>query len=68
MKAINALLKTGDKDQIITFASKCTLIIDVSKSTEIYAVAANFLQSLKWYDDESIMKTIVQFYTKVSII
>jgi hypothetical protein len=42
------------------------IYIDVSgaKQPEIYILAANFLQSLEWRNDPTILKAIVQFYTK----
>ena len=35
------------------------------KEPEIYAMVANFLQSLEWRNDSTIMKAIIHFYTKV---
>ena len=58
LKAMNCLLKSGDKDRIITFAN-------LVKNSEIYITAANYLQSLDWRTDITILKIIVQFYTKV---
>ena len=40
-------------------------IIDVSRSSEVFTIAANYLQSLNWVNDMAIMRTIIQFYTKV---
>ncbi|KAJ3262217.1 hypothetical protein HK103_002630 [Boothiomyces macroporosus] len=57
LKAMGSLLKSGDKDRIITFAT-------VSKHPEIFVIAANYLQSLNWINDTSIMRVIIQFYTK----
>jgi len=37
----------------------------VLRSKEIYARAANYLQTLNWHTDGEIMKKIIEFYTKV---
>ncbi|XP_020899151.2 intraflagellar transport protein 140 homolog, partial [Exaiptasia diaphana] len=57
MKAMKALLKSGDTEKIIFFAG-------VSRQREIYVMAANYLQSLDWRKDPEIMKNIIGFYTK----
>ncbi|NWR76137.1 IF140 protein, partial [Centropus unirufus] len=57
LKAMKALLKSGDTEKIIFFAG-------VSKQREIYIMAANYLQSLDWRKDPEIMKNIISFYTK----
>jgi intraflagellar transport protein 140 len=57
LKAMTALLKSGDKDKIVMFAN-------VSKHPDIFKVAANFLQTLNWSSDMLVMRTIIQFYTK----
>lgn len=57
MKAMKALLKSGDTEKIIFFAG-------VSRSKEIYVLAANFLQTLDWHNEPEIMKAIINFYTK----
>ncbi|CAM9937918.1 intraflagellar transport protein 140 homolog isoform X2 [Lampetra fluviatilis] len=57
IKAMRALLKSGDTEKIIFFAG-------VSKQKEIYIMAANYLQSLDWQKDPEIMKNIISFYTK----
>jgi intraflagellar transport protein 140 len=57
VKAMEALLRSGDRDKIITFAN-------VSKNADIFTLAANFLQTLNWSNDTTIMRTIIQFYTK----
>ena len=56
-KAMRALLKSGDTERIIFFTG-------VSKSRNIYVMAANYLQSLDWRKDPEIMKNIIGFYTK----
>jgi intraflagellar transport protein 140 len=57
VKAMEALLRSGDRDKIITFAN-------VSKNANIFTMAANFLQTLNWSNDTTMMRTIIQFYTK----
>ncbi|OXB59286.1 hypothetical protein ASZ78_007807 [Callipepla squamata] len=57
LKAMKALLKSGDTEKIIFFAG-------VSRQREIYIMAANYLQSLDWRKDPEIMKNIISFYTK----
>jgi intraflagellar transport protein 140 len=56
-KAMKCLIKMGNKPKVIEFAHTCRL-------AELYILAANFLQSLDWVDDEDLVKTIVTFYTK----
>lgn len=57
MKAMKALLKSGDTDKIIFFAN-------VSRQKEMYVMAANYLQSLDWRSKPDLLKNIVNFYTK----
>ncbi|XP_028905060.1 intraflagellar transport protein 140 homolog [Ornithorhynchus anatinus] len=57
IKAMRALLKSGDTEKIVFFAG-------VSKQKEIYIMAANYLQSLDWRKEPEIMKNIISFYTK----
>ncbi|KAJ8786527.1 hypothetical protein J1605_006016 [Eschrichtius robustus] len=57
LKAMRALLKSGDTEKIVFFAG-------VSRQKEIYIMAANYLQSLDWQKDPEIMKSIISFYTK----
>ncbi|KAI9137959.1 hypothetical protein BKA69DRAFT_835376 [Paraphysoderma sedebokerense] len=59
IKAIKALLKTGDTEKIMVFAS-----ISGGKQKEILIIAANYLQTLDWRSDANLMKNIVAFYTK----
>ena len=54
---MRALLKSGDTEKIIFFAG-------VSRSRNIYVMAANYLQSLDWRKDPEVMKNIINFYTK----
>ena len=56
-KAMKCLIKMGNKDRVIEFAQTC-------RTPELYVLAANFLQSLDWTDNEEIVKTIVSFFTK----
>jgi intraflagellar transport protein 140 len=57
VNAMRALLKSGDTEKIIFFATKC-------REKEVYIMAANYLQTLDWRRDSDIMKNIVNFYTK----
>ncbi|CAH1389189.1 unnamed protein product [Nezara viridula] len=57
MKAMKALLKSGDTDKIVFFAN-------VSRQKEMYVMAANYLQSLDWRSKPELLKNIVNFYTK----
>ena len=57
VKAMKMLLRTGDTEKIIFFANH-------SRNTEIYVLAANYLQSQDWQHDANIYKSIVTFYTK----
>lgn len=57
VKAMKALLRSGDQEKIIFFAG-------VSRQKDIYMMAANYLQTLDWHSDPEIMKNIISFYTK----
>ncbi|KAE8751558.1 hypothetical protein FOCC_FOCC001805 [Frankliniella occidentalis] len=57
VRAMKALLKSGDTEKIIFFAN-------VSRQREIYVMAANYLQSLDWQNEPALLKHIVNFYTK----
>uniref|UniRef100_A0A0K8RTW7 Intraflagellar transport protein 140-like n=1 Tax=Crotalus horridus TaxID=35024 RepID=A0A0K8RTW7_CROHD len=57
LKAMRALLKSGDTEKIVFFAG-------VSRQREIYIMAANYLQTLDCRKDPEIMKNIISFYTK----
>eukprot|EP00998_Keelungia_sp_KM082_P005361 NODE_16_length_3996_cov_51.442233_g15_i0.p1 GENE.NODE_16_length_3996_cov_51.442233_g15_i0~~NODE_16_length_3996_cov_51.442233_g15_i0.p1 ORF type:complete len:1185 (-),score=344.87 NODE_16_length_3996_cov_51.442233_g15_i0:442-3720(-) len=57
VKAMKALVRSGDKDKIIFFVSH-------SRVAEIYIMGGNFLQKLDWHQDPEIMKNIINFYTK----
>ncbi|XP_033963084.1 intraflagellar transport protein 140 homolog [Pseudochaenichthys georgianus] len=57
LKAMRALLKSGDTEKIIFFANVC-------RQKELFIMAANYLQSLDWRKNPEILKTIIGFYTK----
>ncbi|ESO09812.1 hypothetical protein HELRODRAFT_92025 [Helobdella robusta] len=57
IKAMKALLKSGDTERICFFAN-------VSRQKEIYIMAGHYLQSLDWQKDPEIMKNIINFYTR----
>lgn len=57
LRAMKSLLKSGDTERIIFFAN-------VSRSREVYVLAANYLQSQDWHNDPEVMKAIIQFYSK----
>ncbi|XP_037670915.1 intraflagellar transport protein 140 homolog isoform X2 [Choloepus didactylus] len=57
LKAMRALLKSGDTEKIVFFAG-------VSRQKEIYIMAANYLQSLDWRKEPEIMRNVISFYTK----
>ncbi|RZC33588.1 hypothetical protein BDFB_000428 [Asbolus verrucosus] len=57
VRAMKALLKSGDTDKIIFFAG-------VSRQREIYIMAANYLQSLDWQNNPEILRNIITFYSK----
>ncbi|XP_052866434.1 intraflagellar transport protein 140 homolog [Anopheles cruzii] len=57
VRAMKSLLKSGDTDKIVFFAG-------MSRQREVYVMAANYLQALRWQTDAKILKHIVTFYTK----
>lgn len=57
VRAMKALLKSGDTEKIIFFAG-------VSRNRDIYIMSANYLQTLDWHSDAEIMKSIINFYSK----
>lgn len=59
MKAMKALLQSGDTEKIIFFANALG-----SKQKEIFVLVANYLQTLDWRNEASVMKAIISFYTK----
>ncbi|XP_050534466.1 intraflagellar transport protein 140 homolog isoform X2 [Daktulosphaira vitifoliae] len=57
IKAMKALLKSGDTDKVIFYAN-------ISRLPETYIMAANYLQSLDWQEHPDLLKTIITFYNK----
>lgn len=57
IRAMKSLLKSGDTEKIVFFAG-------MSRQKEIYVMAANYLQSQDWQNDQKILKNIITFYTK----
>lgn len=57
LKAMKALLRSGDTEKVIFFAG-------TARQPEVYVLAANYLQSLDWHADADVMKNIILFYTK----
>lgn len=57
VRAIKCLVRSGDTAAVIQYAS-------ISRTNEIYTLAANYLQQMNWRDSIDIMKSIVTFYTK----
>lgn len=55
-RAMKALLQSGDTEKIIFFAG-------TARQNDVYVLAANYLQSLDWHN-EDVMKNIILFYTK----
>lgn len=47
LKALKSLLKSGDTKSIIYYAG-------VSRSRDIYILAANYLQNLDWHDNPQV--------------
>ncbi|KAK0096463.1 hypothetical protein PV326_005425 [Microctonus aethiopoides] len=57
LRAMKALLKSGDTEKICFFAQ-------VSRQRDIYIMAGNYLQSLDWQNQPDILKNILNFYSK----
>lgn len=57
VRAIKCLVRSGDTKAVIQFAS-------ISRTAEIYKLAANYLQQMNWRESVDIMKAIITFYTK----
>ncbi|GAB1869232.1 Intraflagellar transport protein 140 homolog [Camponotus japonicus] len=57
LRAMKALLKSGDTEKICFFAQ-------VSRNSEIYIMAGNYLQSLDWQNQPEILNNIINFYSK----
>lgn len=56
---MKALLKSGDTQRIILFAS-------TARSKDIYKMVGNYLQTLNWKEDAHLMQTIESFYVKAN--
>lgn len=57
VRAMKALLKSGDTEKICFFAQ-------VSRQREIYIMAGNYLQSLDWQNQPDVLNNIINFYSK----
>ncbi|CAG9865125.1 unnamed protein product [Phyllotreta striolata] len=57
IRAMKALLKSGDTEKITFFAS-------VSRQREIYIMAANYLQTTDWQNHPEVLRNIITFYSK----
>jgi intraflagellar transport protein 140 len=57
VRAMKCLVLSGDTKQVIQFAN-------ISRTAEIYKLAANYLQQQNWRESADIMKSIIIFYTK----
>lgn len=57
LRAIKALIKSGDTEKIVFFAG-------VSRQPDVFLLAANYLQMLDWHADPELMKNIISFYSK----
>lgn len=57
VRAIKCLVRSGDTKAVIQFAT-------ISRTAEIYKLAANYLQQMNWRESVDIMKSIILFYTK----
>lgn len=57
MKALKMLMRGGEVEKVIFFANH-------SRDNEMYALAANFLQSQNWSVDKNVYRSIIQFYIK----
>eukprot|EP01029_Cantina_marsupialis_P023024 TRINITY_DN5683_c0_g1_i1.p1 TRINITY_DN5683_c0_g1~~TRINITY_DN5683_c0_g1_i1.p1 ORF type:complete len:1397 (+),score=419.46 TRINITY_DN5683_c0_g1_i1:393-4193(+) len=59
LEAMRCLIKSGDTQRIIFFAKKAG-----NKCKEIFILAANYLQSIRWQGKPEIIKIIDYFYQK----
>lgn len=57
LKAMQMLMRGGDVEKVIFFANH-------SRNAEMFTLAANFLQSQNWSSNETIYRSIIQFYVK----
>lgn len=56
-RAMKCLVLSGDTKAVMQFAS-------ISRSADIYILAANYLQQMNWREDVDIMKSVITFYGK----
>ncbi|KAI6184371.1 hypothetical protein M3Y97_00588900 [Aphelenchoides bicaudatus] len=59
IEAMKALLRSGDTPKIILFAN-------TAKSKDIFRMAGNYLQTLNWREDASLMRQIENCYMKAN--
>ena len=59
LDAMKALIKSGDTAKIILFAN-------TARNQDIYRLAGNYLQTLNWKEDGTLMAKIESFYQKAN--
>jgi intraflagellar transport protein 140 len=57
LKAFKCLIRMGDVEKVKAYAN-------TAKNTQIFIMAANFMQTTDWHNNADIMKSIIFFYTK----
>lgn len=57
VRAMKCMCKLNDTDKVVAFAQN-------ARNTEIYVIAANYLQSADWHSLPELMKSIISFYTR----
>ena len=57
LKAFKCLIRMGDVEKVKAYAN-------TAKNTQIFVMAANFMQTTDWHNNADIMKSIIFFYTK----
>jgi intraflagellar transport protein 140 len=57
VKAMKCMCKLNDTEKVISFAQN-------ARNPEIYIIAANYLQSADWHNNQDTLKNIVSFYTR----
>lgn len=57
VSALKCLIRMGNSRKVVTYAQKC-------KKRETYILAGNYLLTCNPHEDESVFKTIIDFYTK----
>jgi len=50
-------MKSGDTPKIVSYAN-------ISRIKEIYIIAANYLQTIDWYESDEIIEIIISFYSR----